>query len=73
VVAYTDGKGVWETVDLVEHGKSWLGRVGVTKDTEFFVQVVDRAGNVAVDDNGGAYHTFAAWQSVYLPLVLKGR
>jgi hypothetical protein len=38
----------------------------------FFVQVVDKAGNVTVDDNGGSY--FEPGDNlftVYLPLVVR--
>jgi hypothetical protein len=56
VATYTDGEGTWQSVDLTETGAdTWQGNLpsGVV---EYFVQVVDEAGNVAVDDNGGSYY-----------------
>jgi hypothetical protein len=38
---------------------------------EYLVQVVDSAGNVAVDDNGGFYYHMPDTHKVHLPLVLR--
>jgi len=72
IVAYTDGNGTWASTSLTESGEKWSGSFPASADTEFFVQVVDKAGNVAVSDNNGRY--FKPGDSlfaVYLPLVLK--
>lgn len=48
----------WETLDLTkESGASnhWTGVLGDTEDTNFFVQAVDKAGNVALATNKGQY------------------
>ena len=48
----------WETLDLTkESGASnhWTGMLGDTEDTSFFVQAVDKAGNVALATNKGLY------------------
>ena len=72
VIAYTDGDGTWVSSDLTKSGNSWTGSFPASADTEFFVQVVDKAGNVAASDNNGLY--FQPGDSlfaVYLPLVLR--
>jgi hypothetical protein len=73
IVAYTDGKGLWETVDLTNTGGDiWQGTVPLSGSLEYFVQVVDGAGNVAVDDNGGSYYQEGVdVYPVYLPVVLR--
>jgi parallel beta-helix repeat protein len=48
VVAYTAGDGAWVSVELTEHNGQWIGSFPTSATTEFFVQVVDRAGNVAI-------------------------
>jgi hypothetical protein len=52
VVVYTDGEGEWLSQELTPgSGDEWNGSFDVTDttaETEFFVQVVDGAGNVAV-------------------------
>jgi PKD repeat protein len=56
VVAYTDGKGTWNSVNLTGIGiMTWSGSFTANADTEFFIQTVDSAGNVAVNDNEGKY------------------
>lgn len=70
VVAYTDGQGQWLSHDLT-YNKSvhkWSGTLTATAATHYFIQVVDGAGNIAVNDNKGRYHQPA----VPLPL-LQGR
>jgi hypothetical protein len=72
VLAYTDGKGVWDSVDLAENGTVWSGSFLASEETRFFIQAVDEAGNVAVSDNEGAYFEPGdSLYAVYLPLVLK--
>ena len=56
VVAYTDGKGAWQSVNLTQTGAAWTGSIPVAGPTEFFVQAFDQAGNVAVDERDGAYY-----------------
>jgi len=56
VVAYTDGKGAWQSVSLTQSGAAWTGSIPAAGPTEFFVQAVDKAGNVAVDERDGAYY-----------------
>jgi PKD repeat protein len=55
VVAYTDGKGIWNSENLTNGGETWSGNFAANANTEFFIQSVDNAGNVAVDDNEGEY------------------
>jgi PKD repeat protein len=72
VIAYTDGDGTWYSVSLTESGGRWSGSFPASASTEFFIQVVDRAGNVAVSDNDGRY--FEPGDSlfaVYLPFVVR--
>ncbi len=68
VVAHTDGSGTWASTSLTASEGKWQGSLSAGPGTEFFVQVVDKAGNVAVDDNGGGYFTF---YTIYLPIVLR--
>jgi hypothetical protein len=80
-VAYTDGTGQWRSQDLSYDSRTqkWFGSFPATADTVCFVQVVDRAGNVAVDTNKGSYYRFATGEPpslmywVYLPVVTRGR
>ena len=75
VVAYTDGQGEWESVDLdPSDGDTWQGTLPLGRDVEYFVQVVDEAGNVSVDDNGGRYYPIIVPPQdhfIYLPVVLR--
>lgn len=83
VAAYTDGQGVWRSQDLTYDATmhKWTGVVTATVETRYFVQAVDGAGNVAIDDNKGQYYRF--WPPlplvagrnpvhIYLPQVRKG-
>jgi len=83
VVAYTDGQGQWHSQDLTYKDAmlKWTGVIsGTVETTRYFVQVVDGAGNVALDDNKGQYHPLSsplpliesAGSTIYLPLILKG-
>ena len=71
VIAYTDNRGSWESVDLVQGEASglWQGAIPASHDLDFFVQAVDAAGNVAVDHNNGQYYRLGR---VYLPIVVVG-
>ena len=72
VIAYTNGAGAWESVSLTEDGERWTGSFAAGAGTEFFVQVVDRAGNVVVNENNGRYFKpgEGSQSAIYLPLVL---
>ncbi|NJN66142.1 MAG: hypothetical protein HC884_05220 [Chloroflexaceae bacterium] len=49
VVAYTDTTGAWLSQELTAgSGNTWSGSFDATAATEFFVQIVDGAGNAAV-------------------------
>jgi hypothetical protein len=82
VLAYTDGQGSWKSQDLNHDAAAnkWTGVISATTETRYFVQAVDGAGNVAIDDKKGQYHPLsapiplveAAVNTVYLPLVLRG-
>jgi len=57
-VAYTLGEGVWDTTDLTRSAGNpnvWIGTIPNEETIEWFVQVLDGAGNVAINDNKGAY------------------
>lgn len=54
---YTDGKGRWEHIRLAEEQDRWLGTFPLETNTEYFIQAVDRSGNVTLDDNQGRYFT----------------
>ena len=72
VIAYTDGDGSWASADLTESGSLRTGSIPASAGTEFFVQAVDKAGNVAVYDCNGKYCTPGdSLFAIYLPLVLK--
>ena len=59
VLAYTDGKDSWNSVNLTNvDGEEWSDEFAATTDTEFFIQSVDNVGNVAVNDNEGRYFNF---------------
>ena len=83
VVAFTDGDGRWESTPLAfdSRAQTWTGTLSGTLTTQFFVQVVDAAGNVALNDNKGRYYNLvqpaplAAGQPIggriYLPTVSR--
>jgi parallel beta-helix repeat protein len=74
VVAYTDGGGTWDSIALTKQGSSWTGGFPASADSEFFVQVVDRAGNVAVSDNDGQYFKpgdVVSSHTIFLPIVMR--
>ena len=73
VIAYTDGNGTWSSVSLTLDGEKWTGSFPGSTDTVFFIQAVDQAGNVAVNDNEGSYFNVGddLFFAVYLPLVVR--
>ncbi len=74
VVAYDQGQGSWSSVALQADAGSWQGSFPAQAGTSFVVQVVDGAGNVLVQDNGGAYfHPGDGLNQIYLPLVVRGQ
>ena len=84
VVAFTGGDGSWNSADLAydASAQKWTGMIAGTAATQFFVQVVDAAGNVTVNDNKGRYYSLAvpaplatgralSGGSLYLPAVRR--
>ncbi|MBX2997161.1 MAG: hypothetical protein KF893_01530 [Caldilineaceae bacterium] len=84
VIAYTEGTGTWTSQDLLydQAAVKWTGLITATTNTRYFVQVVDGAGNIAIDDNKGQYYPLlpplplaqgrALDNRLYLPAVTKG-
>jgi hypothetical protein len=84
VIAYTLGTGAWSSQDLVYDTVTakWTGTITATANTRYFVQVVDGAGNIAIDDNKGRYHPLlpplplaegrSLEQRIYLPIMMRG-
>jgi hypothetical protein len=53
-----DGSGFWQSLELAydPQEETWTGSAaGVTEETPFFVQAMDRAGNVVVNTNNGIF------------------
>ena len=72
-VAYTLGDGVWDTTDLTRsegNPNLWTGTIPYEETIEWFVQALDGAGNVAINDNKGAYFGPSA-NRVWLPLITR--
>jgi hypothetical protein len=82
IVAYTDGAGTWQSRDLDYDTAMvrWTGVISAITETQYFVQVVDGAGNVATDVNKDLYYGFTpplpligdGANRIFLPVVLKG-
>jgi hypothetical protein len=82
VVAHTDGQGRWHSQDLVNDDTIgiWTGTITGTTESGYLVQVVDDAGNVAINDNKGRYHPLlsplplvgSSDNTLYLPLITTG-
>jgi hypothetical protein len=69
-ISYTSGDGAWHTVNLarVSHDPDlWTRAIPHRAGMEWFVQAVDSAGNVAVDDDRGGY--FGPAYQRWFPLV----
>jgi hypothetical protein len=72
VLAYTEGNGIWESIELNEENGLWSGNISATSSTDFFVQAVDGSGNVAIAANDGQYYQpVGNTSSIYLPLVVR--
>jgi hypothetical protein len=78
LVPYTTGSGEWHSVELIESAEgTWHGTIPAAGGVSFFVEVVDAAGNVAVDTNAGRYYSGTCVQPcrseyvTYLPMVLR--
>lgn len=83
VIAYNPGQGQWESTSLGYDAatQKWTGIISGTVNTQFFVQVVDKAGNVAINDNKGRYYTLTPPlplatgrpidRRIYLPIVTR--
>ncbi|RLC62322.1 MAG: hypothetical protein DRI48_09690 [Chloroflexi bacterium] len=73
VVSYsTDGES-WHSLDLAYDGDSgyWQGQLsGLSGKVRYFVQAVDRAGNVSMSTNKGLFFE-PEEHTIYLPLVLR--
>jgi hypothetical protein len=73
LVTYShDGRGL-QSADLSHDGTTewWtVSLPGLTEETSYFVQVMDKAGNVTVSDNKGQYFTPERYD-VYLPLLIR--
>jgi len=75
LVAYTDGGGIWSSLDLTYDPAmaKWTGSITAEAGIEWFVQAVDGVGNVAVAGDKGPYYAEQA-EGIYrgyLPLVVK--
>jgi hypothetical protein len=72
MVTYTKGDGQWHSQDLAYDPvlDKWTGEIPATSNTLYFVQVVDKAGNVGVADNKGRYYALPG-HDTYLPVVIK--
>lgn len=70
-VAYTDGTGIWRSVDLVYDSgpQRWL--TALPAGAEWLVQAVDGAGNVGFAATMS--NTIQTEKSVYLPVISKDR
>lgn len=85
LIAYTLGDGQWHSQDLTldEVTQKWTGVISATTTTQYFVQVVDNVGNVAINNNKGANYPVvvplplaagnpvAIDNRVFLPLVSR--
>jgi hypothetical protein len=58
VATFTASDRHWRSVDLIwdPTAQRWRGEIPASSSVEYFVQVIDNAGNVFVDDNDGAYY-----------------
>jgi hypothetical protein len=74
VVTCSLGDGWWRSFDLAYDAESdrWRGELYFTGggSVNYFVQAVDRAGNVATSNNKGFFFEPVTYK-VYLPLVTK--
>lgn len=80
VVSFTHGDGTWRSAQIPYDAATLKARGTITGTvtTRFFVQVADKAGNVATDDNKGSYYPLlppldlaqgSGVHRIYLPTV----
>jgi hypothetical protein len=72
-VSYTLGNGEWVTKDLAQSTSNpnlWLGAIPMDEGIEWFVQALDGAGNVAINDNKSAYFTKLA-DRFWMPFIMR--
>jgi hypothetical protein len=72
-VSYTLGNGEWVTKDLARSTSNpnlWLGTIPTDEGIEWFVQALDGAGNVAINDNKSAYFTQLA-DRFWMPFITR--
>jgi hypothetical protein len=69
-----NGTGQWKSVELVYDADSgyWLGSAPGGASTEYFVQVLDAAGNVSISANKGEFYMGETFQT-FLPVLLRNR
>jgi hypothetical protein len=70
-VTYTLGDGTWTTIDLTQNTgnpNQWTGTMPNGETIEWFVQAIDGAGNVAINDNKGAYFGTIDF-GIWLPII----
>ena len=74
MVTYTKGDGGWHSQELVYQPvmDKWTAQIPATSDTFYFVQVVDKAGNVSVADNKGRYYELPGHE-IYMPVIIKAK
>lgn len=74
-VSYTLSDGIWATMDLTRSSADpnlWTGTMAYEESIEWFVQAVDGAGNVAVNDNKGTYFgPPPEHYRIWLPLIVR--
>ena len=75
LVTYTTGDGEWHSQVLVYQPEmdKWTAEVPAAMATLYFVQVMDKAGNVSVADNKGRYYESPGRDKTYLPLIFKAK
>lgn len=58
VATFTANDGHWRSVDLVWDATTqlWEGKIPASESIDYFIQVVDNAGNVLIDDSFGLYY-----------------
>jgi hypothetical protein len=77
VVVYTDGNGVWNSLDLGFDPITykWQGVFAGRPDMQYLVQAVDNAGNTAAATNKGRYFMpipgFNLNHAIFLPMLLR--
>lgn len=77
LVTYTYGDGRWQSVDLVYDAPSmkWFGQFAARPGALYFVQMVDKAGNVTTATNKGRYYALPAppGSPLFLPYIRKAQ